>query len=203
MSTDKGLASEASPETVDGWIASITDRIVAVSNLKSDRRIMVENLKEMRPATVAVVHHAINPKNASSAKLAGYFKSLIAMKAEESLLCHARFQEVHQVPMSMSVNKSMVFKYLDAPLMDDATMPFYVAKAQALCAVANTFWEVTGNVNRVREIDQMYPQYVELFTNNPERALEMALLMGMGKITSIPDLKYHLELHPAINGGEL
>jgi hypothetical protein len=100
----------------------------------------------------------------------------------------------------------MVLKYVDAPLDANPSLDElapHVAKAHALCAVANTFWMVTGNVNRVREIEECYPEYVELFMAHADRALELARLMSYGKATRISDLKYHLGLHPAVTDGAL
>jgi hypothetical protein len=198
------------------WTATLTDdkvsamiseisRVVAKSaGQSSDRKVMKACLSKMRPTTIHFVHAAI--KNSDQPKLLRGFQLLIAMGAEESLRHKARYWEVFENPVSSSVNESMVFKYIDAPVeadSDASAMAPYVAKAHALCALANAFWLVTGNVNRVREIEECYPEHVELFVNHPERAVELARLMSYGKATSVSELQYYLDLHPAVTGGAL
>lgn len=169
-----------------------------------DLAVVKSNLLKMSYTTVEYVHHAV--MHSSQEKFVDSLMALARMDAEEPLKLKSAFWEVSEIPMSLSVNKHMVLKYVNPPLDQNPTLDElapYVAKAHALCAMANTFWMVTGNVNRVRDIEECYPEYVELFMAHPARALELARLMAYSKATKIGDLKYHLELHPAITGGAL
>lgn len=200
----------------EDWTANLTSNkvytmtseiiraVIEAAGQESDHSVLQASLSKMRPTTIHYVHAAI--KNSVQKNLLRGFYSLIAMCAEDSLRRKARYWELFENPMSSSVNESMVFKYIDAPVEADSEaseMQPYVAKAHALCALANTFWLVTGNVNRVREIEECYPEHVELFMNHPERAVELARLMAYGKAIEVSELQYHLKLHPAITGGAL
>lgn len=188
---------------VDEWIDRIDRAASKVGRPDPEHRVK-DNLRKMDAVTVFYVHHAF--LNSTSEQLTSGLKTSIMMNAEEMLKQQAVFWEVFEVAMSMSVNKSMVFKYVNAPIEDnlhvDELLP-YVAKAHALCALASVFWLVTGNVNRVREIEQDYPEYVELFEENAEHAVELAKLMGYGKAHRVEDLKYRLGLHPSVAEGAL
>lgn len=166
--------------------------------------VVSAKLSAMSPATISYVHTAIT--NTTSDKLADAICSFIAMEAEDVTLLYSRYWKIYETPMTNGVNESMVFRFLRAPLESnpsDEEMAPYVTKAQAICAVAETFWVTTGNVNRVRDLCESYPEYMELFLANPGRATELAQLMVYRKATSISDLKERLDLHPAIVDGAL
>jgi hypothetical protein len=201
---NKDWTAHLTEDKVSAMTSEIISAVIESAGQNSDHKVLQASLSKMRPTTIYYVHVAI--KNSVQSKLLRGFYSLIAMGAEDALRHKARYWELFENPMSSSVNESMVFKYIDAPVETDtdaSAMAPYVAKAHALCALANTFWLVTGNVNRVREIEECYPEYIELFTNHPERAVDLARLMSYGKATSVSELQYHLELHPAVTGGAL
>lgn len=200
------FADEITDDEVSLWIKEITRKALTSSGnqRKEDRKLISGKLSAMRPTTVFYIREAV--RNSSSDKLLRGLMRLAAMGAEESLRSQALFWEVDETFMSSSVNQHMVFKYVDAPSEDDISpveMKPYVAKAIGLCALANAFWLVTGNVNRVREIEEMYPEFISLFVQNPDRATEMANLMAYRKASSVEHLQYHLNLHPAVGQGAL
>lgn len=166
--------------------------------------VITSRLRAMSPATISYVHAAIT--NTTSELLANSICSFIAAGAEDEALLYSRYWKVYEVPVTNGVNESMVFRFLNAPLesnpSDDEMAP-YVAKAQAIFAIAETFWETTGNVNRVRDLCKCYPEHIELFLAHPHRATELAQLMVQWKATSAQELKERLELHPAILDGAL
>jgi hypothetical protein len=170
------------------------------------RRAVREKLANlaMRPTSMQLLKNAV--EGADDQALAR-IKSTVLLCDESYLRRTLYFREVEQQGYSSSANIGMIVKYIDPPTDEDgndAEIRGLVAMAHGIATVADKDWLMTGNTVRVSEVHFESSDMVDLFVNNPERAVEMSMFMRRtrGHIT-VDDMKSYLKVHSSLSDGVL